>query len=165
MAAWDFIIKLSPQQWLDAGGGVDTLLSSAAWETWKTGNVESIARRIGSILPLVKSNPLGEWSELAWGDRDEDDTENGIQLLVENGRIRSLGARWDLRRPNVAMFGQVVDVAKDLRLALFDVARKHVVPADVNALLWAAATARGAWHWKERSSFLRNAGRGNGPAA
>jgi hypothetical protein len=59
-----------------------------------------------------------------------------MQLLVENGRIRSLGARWDMRRPNLPMLGHVVSVARDLRLVLLDVERKRIVPPDINALLW-----------------------------
>jgi hypothetical protein len=125
---------------------------------------ESIQQRIGSVLPLVKSSSLSEWLELAWGDHETDETENGMQLLIKNGRIRSLGARWDMRRPHLAMFGHVVGVAKDLRLALLDVQRKRILPPDVNVLSWAAATSRGAWHWNERISFLTSLGRGNGQA-
>lgn len=143
---------------------MNTLLTSAAWETWETGTLESLQRRIGSVFPLVKSGSWSEWSELAWGDHETDDTENGMQLLAENGRIRSLGARWDMRPPNLAMFGYVVGVARDLRLALLDVERRRIVPPEADALLWAAATSRGAWFWKDRISFLTSLGRGNGQA-
>jgi hypothetical protein len=54
VAAWDFIVKLAPQQWLDAGGSVKTLLTAAAWESWENGNLESIQQRIGSVLPMCR---------------------------------------------------------------------------------------------------------------
>ena len=170
MAAWSFMIELLPQQWLDAGGAVDTLYrkgcysTSAAWETWETGNPESIQRRIGSILPLVESWSGSPWSQLSWGDPEADDTENGIQLIAKNDRVAKLGARWDMRRPNLPMFGHVVSVAGDLRLALLDVERQRIVPPDVNALLWAAATCRAAWYLKDRISFLTSLGGRNGQA-
>jgi hypothetical protein len=167
VAIWQFTIALLPRQWLDAGGTVDSLYGKGSYSTsaaWETATPESIQRHIGSILPLVKSWSGSQWSELAWGDPEADDTENGIQLLAENGRVRSLGARFDMRRPNLRLFGHVVSVAKDLRLALLDVERKRMVPADVNALLWAAATSRAAHFLKDRSSFLTSVERENGRA-
>jgi hypothetical protein len=59
-----------------------------------------------------------------------------------------------MRRPNLPMFGHVVSAAGELRLALLDVERRRIVPLDVNALLWAAATCRAAGFLKDRTSFL-----------
>lgn len=164
MAVWSFMIELLPHQWLEAGGAVGALYrngyysTSAAWETWEAGNPESIQRRIGSVLPLVESWSSSPLTQLSWGDPEAEDTENGIQLIVKNDRVAKLGARWDMRRPNLPMFGHVVGVSADLRLALLDVERRRIVSPDVNALLWAAATCRAACFWKDRTSLLSSQG-------
>ena len=164
MAAWTFMIELLPQQWLDAGGALGSLYrkggysTSAAWESWDAGDPESIEHRIGSVLQLVESWSGPPWRRLSWGDPAAEDTENGIQLIATHDRVAKLGVRWDMRRPDLPMFGHIVSAAGDLRLALLDVERQRIVPPDVNALLWAAATCRAAWFWKDRTSFLRSLG-------
>jgi len=150
VAVWQFKISLLPQQWLDAGGALDALVGADGWHmspAWGASDFESIQRRIDGILP-----PGQSWSEslLHWGSYETDD----IQLFSESSLVESLCVRFDLRRPNLALFGLVVAAAEDLHLALVDMARKQVVPRDVQALLRAAAASGAASYVKDPISFL-----------
>jgi hypothetical protein len=150
VAVWQFKISLLPQQWLDAGGALDALFGADGYDTsaaWELTDLESIQRRIGSILPLGQS-----WSEsmVHWGSYETDD----IQLESENSRVQNLSVRFDLRRPNMPLFDLVVAAAEELHLALVDVARKQVVARDVQALLRAAAASGAASFVKDPIAFL-----------
>ena len=150
MAVWQFKIALLPQQWLDAGGAVETLFGADGCDTsaaWELTDFESIQRRVGSILP-----PGQSWSDslIHWGSYETDD----IQLFSENSRVHDLSVRFDLRRPNMPLFNLVVAAAEELHLALLDVARKQVVPRDVQALLRAAATSGAASFVKDPIAFI-----------
>jgi ParB-like nuclease family protein len=138
VAVWQFAIALFPQRWLDGGGVVDALYGNDGYSTraaWVAGDLELIKCRMGGILPVSES-----WSEslLFWGAEETND----IHLLVESGRVVSLSVRFDMRHPNMTLFGHVVAAAEDLRLVLLDVGRKRIVPRDVNTLLQAAAASR-----------------------
>jgi len=110
VAVWQFTIELLPQQWLEAGGAVDTLYGIESYDTsatWETGDVASIQQQIGSIL-----SPVESWSEsrVHWGDYETDD----ITLFADNGHVQGLCVRFDMRRPNLPLFGHVVSAASPI---------------------------------------------------
>jgi len=153
VAVWQFKVSLLPQQWLDAGGAVDALFGADGCDmsvAWGPSDLESVQRRVGSILP-----PGQSWSEslVHWGSYETDD----IQLFSEKSRVRDLSVRFDLRRPNMPLFGLVVAAAEELHLALVDVARKQVVPRNLEALLRAAATSGAASFVKDPTLFITGA--------
>jgi hypothetical protein len=150
VAVWQFKISLLPQQWLDAGGAVDALFGEESYDmstAWEQADLESIKRRIASILPPGKSYSE---SQLHWGSYETDD----IQLFSENSRVQDLSVRFDLRRPNRRLFDLIVAAAEELHLALVDVARKQVVPRDLQALSRAAAMSGAADFVKDPISFI-----------
>ena len=153
MAVWQFKISLLPQQWLDAGGAVDALFGSESYDmstAWEQSDLESVQRRFAGILPPGESYSE---SQLHWGSYETDD----IQLFSEHYRVQELSVRFDLRRPNRRLFGLVVAAAEELHLALVDVARKQVVPRDIQALSRAAATSSAADFVKDPISFITSA--------
>jgi hypothetical protein len=150
MAVWQFTIALLPQDWLDAGGSALSLFAegtfdaSSAWWSYRHPQLDEI---LGSALSKGKS-----WrSELSvWGNEQTDD----IQLFRRKGRVNSLVVRFDLRQPNIALFQQVVHIARELRLAIVTLETMNVVPLDVERLLRAAAESQAAHFVLDPASFL-----------
>lgn len=150
MAVWQFTIAFLPQDWLDAGGDVHALFeeetfdAASAWRSYRHPKLEEI---LGSALRKGKS-----WhSELTiWGSEQTDD----IQLFRSKDRVESITVRFDLRQPNMALFQQVIQIAKELRLAIVILETISVVPLDVLRLLRAAAESRAAHFVLDPASFL-----------
>jgi hypothetical protein len=160
VAVWQFKISLLPQQWLDTGGALDALFGAEGCDTsaaWEWSDLASIQSRLGGILPTGQS-----WSEslVHWGSYETDD----IQLFSEDSRVRDLSVRFDLRHPNMPLFNLVVAAAEELQLALVDVARRQVVPRDVQALLRAAATSGAAKFVKDPIAFITSVASDRGQA-
>lgn len=140
MAVWQFAVALLPQEWLDAGGVVETLYSKAGYSTrvaWAGRDFAPVKRRIGCILPLSES-----WkrSHFIWGSVEADD----IHLVVEDKRVLGLSVRFDMLRPNLALFGHIAAAAADLQLAVLDVNAKRCVARDAGDLVQAAHKSRAA---------------------
>ena len=149
MAVWQFKIALIPKRWLDAGGSVADLVSKDGWETakaWEGARADALLARIDRILPRGKS-----WSPslTVWGTEEGSD----IQLFEERGSVESLNVRFDLRRPGMALFKSVFDLAQDCDLAVLDMSRKRAV-LNVNELVRAAAESDAAHFVLDPASFL-----------
>ena len=151
MTVWQFTIAFLPQQWLDAGGKVDTLFeeeagfdATPAWGAYRHPNLEDI---LGNALRKGKS-----WhSDLTiWGNEQTDD----IRLWRRKGKVNSIIARFDLRQPNMTLVQQVIYMAQELNLAIVAIETGSVVPVDVEQLLRAAAESRAAHFVLDPASFL-----------
>jgi hypothetical protein len=154
MALWQFKIELIPQSWIDSGGVVEALFSeegvdpSIAWARYYDSRLEE---RLSSALQNGKS-----WhSDLAlWGDLEEDD----IQLWRDQGKVESIQAPFDLRNPNLSLFQAIVDIARDLGLAILAPDIKMVVPWDTQELLRVAMESNAARFVDDPHSFLQQVG-------
>jgi hypothetical protein len=147
MAIWQFPIALVPQRWLDAGGLVESFFSDRGYDTsaaWQSGDASVIRSRIDTIFPEGQS-----WgsSHTHWGSYDTDD----VRLSHDEGSVKGLSVRFDLRNPNIALFNAIISAAKDLHLAIVDLQNKRLIPLDVQALLQAAGESDAAHFAKIRS--------------
>lgn len=152
MAVWQFTITFVPQDWLDAGGDVHALFAdeggfdaTAAWWSYRHAQLEEV---LGSA---ALSRGKSYHSDLTvWGTEPTDD----IQLWRRKGKVHSITVRFDLRQPNMALFQQVIHIARELRLAIVTLETGSVVPLDVLRLLRAAAESRAAHFVLDPASFL-----------
>jgi hypothetical protein len=150
VTVWQFKIALLPQDWLDAGGDVHSLFgergfeAAPAWSSYQHPNLEAV---LGSALSKGKS-----WhSDVdVWGTQQTDD----IQLWRRKGKVNSIVVRFDLRQPNMTFLQQVIHMARELRLVILVPETSTVVPAEVEALLRAAAESQAAHFVLDPASFL-----------
>lgn len=154
MAIWQFKIELIPQSWIDSGGVVEALFSeegadpSVAWAGYYDSRLED---RLSSALPNGKS-----WSSnlTLWGDLEEDD----IQLWRDQGKVEFVQVRFDLRNLNLSLFQAIVDIARDLGLAILAPGIKMVVPWDTQELLRVAMESNASRFVDDPHSFLQQVG-------
>jgi hypothetical protein len=150
VAIWQFTVAFLPQRWIDSGGIVDALFgeegfdSAPAWWRYDGAQLEAV---LGSVLSKGKS-----WhSDLTlWGNVEADD----IQLWRAEARVRTVQVRFDLRQPNIALFREVVNIARELQLAIVALSSQRLVPLDVERLLRAAAESDAAHFSVDPASFL-----------
>jgi hypothetical protein len=150
MALWQFNVALLPQSWLDGGGDVIDLFGEEGFESvaaWRGYDEIRLQNSLDEILSRGKS-----WHpELTlWGSNDSDD----IQLWRDAGEVVSVQVRFDLRKPNMALFGEVVDITRALRLAILVLATRRILPADIGDLIRAAAESDAAHFVVDPASFL-----------
>jgi hypothetical protein len=153
MAIWHFKIALIPQAWLDSGGDLAALVEEAGCDlaaAWAADEPAELEARLTRALPRRRSWHPG--LEL-WGAGERDD----IRLWRERGRIGSIAVRFDLRNPNMALFGEVIAIARDFDLAVFVPRLKRVIPAEVDALLRVAGESDAAHFVIDPRSFLSQA--------
>lgn len=151
MAVWQFNVAFIPQSWINSGGDVASLFEEElgfdpafAWRQYDDAQLE---QGLSRILSKGKS-----WhSDLTlWGNVETDD----IQLWRRQGRVESIGVRFDLRKPNMALFQEVVDIAQELGLAILVLGTRRVLPSAVQPLLRAAAESEAAHFALDPASFL-----------
>ena len=150
MAVWQFTVALLPQRWIDAGGVIESLFGAEGFDpsvSWVEFEAKGLEASLKAVLPAAKS-----WhAELTlWGNVETDD----IQLWSTHERIESLQVRFDLRRPNIFLFREIVRVADDRSLAIVSLATRRKLPLDVHQLLRAAAESDAAHFATDPQSFL-----------
>jgi hypothetical protein len=150
MAVWQYKVALIPQEWLASGGGVATLFGGEGYDAlaaWKGYSNPSLEHELASLLPVGKS-----WSDslTLWGTDESDD----INLWRENGKVMDLQVRFDLRRPNMALFASLVEVTSKLNLAILDLGQKRLLGRDCRTLLRAAGESSAAHFVLDPLSFL-----------
>ncbi len=150
MTVWQFAIAFLPRDWLDAGGDVAALFdergfdAAAAWQSYRHPKLEDV---LGGALRKRKSWHSGL---TVWGSEESDD----IQLSRSQGRVDSIVVRFDLRQPNMTLLQQVIQMTRELRLAIMIVETKRVVEANEEELLRAAAESKAAHFVLDPASFL-----------
>jgi hypothetical protein len=151
VAVWQFNVAFIPQSWISSGGDVASLFEekqgfdpALTWRQYDDAQLEQVLSRI-----LSKSS---SWhSDLTlWGNVEKDD----IELWRSEGRVESIGVRFDLREPNMALFQEVVSIARELRLAILVLGTRSVLPLAVQPLLRAAAESEAAHFALDPASFL-----------
>jgi hypothetical protein len=151
VAVWQFNVAFVPQSWIDSGGAVASLFEeeggfdpALAWRRYDTAQLEEALSR---VLSKGKS-----WhSDLTiLGKAEADD----IQLWRRDGKVESVQVRFDLRRPNMALFREVVDIAREFELVILVLETKRVVTSDTRRLLRAAAESAAAHFVIDPESFL-----------
>jgi hypothetical protein len=155
MAVWQFKIALIPQSWIDSGNDVGAIFSEKGFDpsiAWRGYYDSRLEERLSAALQKGKS-----WhSDLTlWGDLEGDD----IQLWRDHGKVESVQARFDLRNPNLALFQAVVDIARDLGLAILALGIKRIVPSDTQQLLRVAAESDAERFVDDPYSFLQQSSR------
>lgn len=158
MAVWQFNVAFIPQSWVDSGGDVASLFeeeggfdSAWAWRRYANARLEGVLSR---VLTKGKS-----WhSDLThWGNAETDD----VQLWHRDGRVESIQVRFDLRKPDMGLFREVVNIARELELAIVVPGTKSVLPLDIQRLLRAAAESEAAHFALDPASFLLQADAAN----
>ena len=151
MAVWQFHIAFVPQGWINSGGDVDSLFEEAegfdpalAWRQYEDAQLERV---LGRVLSNGKSWHSGL---TFWGNVETDD----IQLWRSEGRVESIRVRFDLRKPNMTLFREVVNIARELGLAILVPGTRSVLPVAVQPLLRAAAESEAAHFALDPASFL-----------
>jgi hypothetical protein len=157
VAVWQFTVALLPQSWLDAGGAIENLFGTEGFDpsaSWAGYHVDALEASLSAVLPQGKS-----WhAELRlWGHVETDD----IQLWSTGEMIESLQVRFDLRRPNISLFREVVRVAHKRALAIVSLATRRKLGLEVNQLLRAAAESDAAHFATDPESFLLQVGVAN----
>lgn len=153
MAFWQFTIAFLPQDWIDAGGDVQSLFdergfdATAAWWSYRHPKLEEV---LGGALSKGKS-----WYPdlTVWGSEQTD----GIQLSRRKGKVTSVIVRFDLRQPNMTLLQQVILISRELRLTLVAVETETIVQPNVEQLLRAAAESSAANFVLDPASFLSQA--------
>jgi len=155
VALWQFKVALIPQNWIDSGGIVEELFSdeefdqSAAWAEYCDSRLEE------SLSTALQKSESWHSDLTLWGDIDGDD----IQLWRDHGKVESLQVRFDLRNPTLALFQSVVDIARELGLAILALEMRSIVPLDPRELLHVAAESNAARFLDDPHSFLQQLGR------
>jgi hypothetical protein len=150
MAVWQFHIAFLPQSWISSGGEVASLFGdegfdpALAWRKYDNAQLEKVLSR---VLGKGKS-----WhSDLTlWGKAEADD----IQLWRSEGAVESIQVRFDLRNPNMPLFREVVNIARELGLAILVLGSRRLLPLDVQPLLRAAGESEAAHFSVDPESFL-----------
>jgi hypothetical protein len=94
----------------------------------------------GSLNAALQKSESWHSDLTLWGDIDGD----GIQLWRDHGKVESLQVRFDLRKPILALFQSVVDIARELGLAILALEMRSIVPLDPQELLHVAAESNAA---------------------
>ena len=150
MAVWQFSVAFVPQNWIESGGDVASLFEEEGFDpalAWRHYDDAQLEDALGKVLSKGTS-----WhsSLTLWGNVETDD----IQLWRSEGGVESVRVRFDLRKPNMALFREVVNIARELRLAIVVLGTKGVVPCAVQPLLRAAAESEAAHFALDPGSFL-----------
>lgn len=153
MAVWQFNVALVPRGWIDSGGDVADLFGQEGFDPAMAWRQYDDARLEG-VLSRVLSRGRSWHPELtSWGNAETDD----IQLWRTDKYVESIHVRFDLRKPNMTLFREVVEIARELALVIVVVEARNVVPADTQRLLRAAAESEAALFSVDPASFLLQA--------
>jgi hypothetical protein len=151
MAIWQFNVAFVPQSWIDSGGDVTSLFEeetgfdpARAWRQYHNPRLEEVLSR---VLSKGKS-----WhADLTlWGNEETDD----VRLWRRKGSVESIHVHFDLRKPNMSLFREVVNIARELELAIVVLGTKSVLPSGIQQLLRAAAESEAAHFALDPASFL-----------
>jgi len=150
MALWQYKVALIPQEWLSAGGEVESLFGEEGFDTeqtWGTFDTEILENEIDKILPRGKA-----WTDayILWGDYEGDD----IQLWRENAKTIDLVIRFDLRKPNKELLNGALEIARGSNLAILDLANRRVLPAKTEAIVEAIRKSEASKFVEDPHAFL-----------
>lgn len=151
MAVWQYTIYLVPNTAVAADGSLpgvtfeDDVFDLPPLTFPFSG--ERPERSAQAILPPAKS-----WhTELrAFGDDDQHD----INVWYEDGRVREVRVRIDLRSAAPSLVREVAGLGKELGCSFFDVDSGETVPADEAALLDSIRRSRPARFVTDPRGFL-----------
>lgn len=150
MAVWQFNIALLPQSWISSGGNAEHLFGpegfdpALAWHRYNHAQLEAVLSR------ALSSGKSWHTDLTLWGNVETDH----IQLWRTKGNVKSIQVRFDLRKPNMALFRTVVEIARELDLVILVLETMRVVPLEIQRLLRAAAESEAAHFSIDPASFL-----------
>ena len=149
MAIWQFKVVLIPRRWLESGVSLAALADNERddfSDAWRGVDCSGLEAAIDAMLPQGKSlSP----SLTTWGSSQGDE----IQLWRGRG-VKSLGVRFDLRNPNMALFSAVIALVQRFDLAILTPGRVRMAATDITSLLRAAAESDAAHFVIDPQSFL-----------
>jgi len=151
MAVWQYTIYLVPNTALAADGSLPGVTVAGGMFDLPpltfAFSGEQLERSVATILPPAKS-----WhSDLrAYGD----DARHDINIWYENGRVRNVRIRIDLRSASPSLVGRVASLGREMDCSFFEVSNKAVVPADEAALVNSIKHSRPARFASDPRGFM-----------